>query len=274
MTWRRSGHLTRLQDAAVDVAVVGGGIVGAGTALDLSARGASVALVERHDFAAGTSSKSTKLIHGGIRYMPQLRFGLVREGLREQRVLAETADYLYKPLDFVVPLYRGVSFGDLPKLLGHHRIVPTALRMGLFLYDRLGGRSQGHRRVGVATTRELAPGLITEGLRGAFVYQDAQTEDARLTIGVAKAAVARDAIALNHAEVVAVEPAHPGYRLNVRDNLGDTTLTFTARAVVAAAGSCVPTTPPGAPPLQLRYSRGTHLITERADVGLADSAVV
>lgn len=274
MTWNRSGHLSRLTDAAIDVAVIGGGIVGGGTALDLAERGASVALVERDDFAAGTSSKSTKLFHGGIRYMPQLRFGLVREGLREQVVLAEIADYLYRPLDFVVPLYKGVSFGDLPRLLGHHRIVPTALRVGLFLYGRLGRRSDGHRRVGAAETRELAPGLLADGLKGAFVYGDAQTDDARLTIGVIKAAVARDAIALNHAEVIKVEPDNGGYRLTMRNMLDGAESTFTARAVVAAPGSCVAPVPLGTPPMPLRYSRGSHLITTADEVGLTESAVV
>lgn len=274
MTWARSDHLARLGDATVDVAVIGGGIVGGGVALDLAARGAGVALVERVDFAAGTSGKSTKLIHGGIRYLPQLRFGLVREGLREQRVLAETAGYLMRPLDFVIPLYRGVSFGDLPRLLGQHRVIPTALRAGLLLYDLMGRRTQRHRRVDAATAGELAPCLLANGLEGAFVYQDTQTEDARLTIGIIKAAADRGAVAVNHAEVVAVAGHDAGYRLEVRDHLSETTLHLTARAVVSTAGAAVTPTPPSVEPISLRYSRGSHLILQAADVGLAAAAVV
>jgi glycerol-3-phosphate dehydrogenase len=274
MAWTRADHLTQLDNGSFDVAVIGGGIVGAGAALDLATRGASVAVIEQADFASGTSSKSTKLLHGGIRYLPQFRFGLVREGLLEQRILAETADYLYRPLDFVIPLYRGVSFGDLPAVFGHHRVVPTALRLGLFLYDRMGRRQQGHRRVGADEALTLAPGLRRQGLKGAFVYGDAQTDDARLTIGVMKAAVDRGAVAVNHARVHGVAAHGSSYLLTVQDATGPGSFTLAASTVIAAGGAFAPPQPAAEPPITLRYSRGSHIIIRQADIGLTDTAVV
>ena len=129
--WRRSDHFDR-HDNHFDLVVVGGGIVGAGIALDATHRGKKVAIVDRGDWAAGTSSRSTKLLHGGVRYLPQMRFGMIRSGLKEQRVLGEIADYLVKPIDFVIPVYRNHSFADAPKWARHPRIFPTAIRLGLW----------------------------------------------------------------------------------------------------------------------------------------------
>ena len=103
--WRRNDHLGRLDDD-FDLIVIGGGIVGAGVALDATHRGKKVAIVDRGDWAGGTSSRSTKLLHGGVRYLPQMRFGLIRRGLKEQRILGAIADYLVEPIDFVIPVYR------------------------------------------------------------------------------------------------------------------------------------------------------------------------
>ena len=105
-SWTRAEHRSRLSEAdSFDVAVIGGGVIGCGVALDLITRGFRVALVEQADWASGTSGRSTKLFHGGIRYLPPFRFQLVAEGLREQRVLARIADYLFQTLEFVVPVY-------------------------------------------------------------------------------------------------------------------------------------------------------------------------
>ena len=239
-TWVRHRQLERLAATAqLDTLVVGGGVVGAGVALDAAARGLRVALVDRSDFGAGTSSRSTKLLHGGIRYMPQFRFGLVREGLLEQKVLHKTADYLYEPLEFILPLYRQRGFGDVPRLLRNPRLIPLALRAGLILYDVLGARRDGrHYRVTADEVHRMAPLLSTEGLRGGFVYTDALTDDARLGLAVTRTAVERfGALAVNWTEAIAVHHDGTGYLIHLHDRLGDTHLEVRARTVVAARRS-------------------------------------
>jgi glycerol-3-phosphate dehydrogenase len=278
--WERAEHLDRLGGAgSVDLMVIGGGIVGVGVALDAAGRGLDVALVEQGDFGSGTSSRSTKLLHGGIRYLPQLRFGLIREGLREQDVLAVVADYLYEPLDFVIPMFKGRGFGDLPVWARSHWIYPLGLRFGLWAYDLLGGRvfdsSRRHRTISADEAAELVPGLGTDGLKRAFVYTDAQTDDARLTLAVIKTAVGYgNTLAVNWATATGVAAAADGYQVTVTDRLGDREFDVTARSVVAATGAFVPPSPDGRRALNIIRSKGAHLVTRLDAVGLSDTAVV
>ena len=204
-TWLQQEHHKRLvSDGPFDVLVIGGGIVGVGAALDAAARGAKVALVERRDFASGTSSRSTKLFHGGIRYLPHFEFGLVREGLLEQRVLQRIADFLYEPLEFLVPMYEGRRLADLPSWATIPSLAPLAMRTGLILYDTLGRRKWGsHRALDADELHAALPKLRSEGLKGGFAYQDAQTDDSRLAITVLKTAVRRHgAVAATGADVI------------------------------------------------------------------------
>ena len=193
--WNRTDHVQRLKShGRFDTLIIGGGIIGAGTALDLAIRGVDVALVEQSDFAQGTSSRSTKLFHGGIRYLPHFEFHLVSEGLREQKILNHIADFLYDPLEFVIPIYEQYGLADAPKWASKGWIAPIALRAGLTLYDVLGGFGRPgdrHRGVDVETLIEMMPDLRTEGLKSGVVYSDAQTDDARLVVTLLKTAVRR-----------------------------------------------------------------------------------
>src|SRR2546422_2425568 len=187
----RMHNLSLLGSERFDVLVIGGGITGAGVALDAVARGYKVALVEKVDFASGTSSKSTKLVHGGIRYLPNFDFALVREALFERRLLLQNAPYLVHPLAFVLPIYHGdrhpvgMPF-TTPGGVGLSRI----LDIGLWLYDGLAGRHNmsRHRHLKRNDVLRLAPTLVTEGLKEGFVYYDGQTNDARLAMALLRTA--------------------------------------------------------------------------------------
>lgn len=178
--------------------VIGGGITGAGVALDAAARGLRTALVEKGDFAAGTSSESSKLVHGGLRYLQQYEVGLVLESLAERQTLLHTAPHLVQPLTFVVPVLGKGGVRD--------RTVARTYSIGLWTYDLLGGFRIGrlHRR---ATPEELEahlPTLRTDKMVAGFIYYDARADDARLTLTVARTAADHGAVVLNHAPVDAL----------------------------------------------------------------------
>jgi len=279
MAWSRSGHLAMLEaEDLFDVVVVGGGITGCGIALDLSARGLRVAVVEQTDFAAGTSSRSTKLFHGGIRYLPQFEFKLIAEGLREQQVLSQIADYLFHPLEFVIPLFRQYGIADAPHWAARGRRASAALRVGLILYDLLGGRNRPGakpRRIHPEEVLALVPRLRPEGLRVGFVYSDAQTDDARLVLAVIRTAVERYrtvAVAELRAEQLVEEPW--GYSVICTDALDGQKVRIRARTVVSATGAFRPPTLAGARPLEIVASKGVHLIVPKELLGISDRALV
>jgi len=190
----RLNSLERFQREVFDVLIIGGGITGAGLALDAAARGLNAALVEKRDFAAGTSSRSTKLIHGGLRYLEQFDVALVREALLERSVLARTAPHLATAFPFVIPIY-----ADRRRNYDH----PLKMRAGLVLYDLLAGRQNfaKHRRLSHEEALNLAPQLDPRGLKGAFLYYDALTNDARLVIEIVKAAHKHGAAIANYSNV-------------------------------------------------------------------------
>lgn len=278
MQWTRAGQLALLEETdTVDLLVIGGGIVGAGAALDAASRGLSVALVERTDFAAETSSRSSKLLHGGIRYLPQFRFKLVREGLQEQKVLAEIADYLYEPLEFILPVYEGRGFGDVPGWVSAQpRLVSPMFGAGLTMYDALGGRPDEyqHRKLKPDEIATRSPKLKTAGLTGGFSYFDARTDDARLTAVVLKTAVRRHrAIALNWTEALGVEKHGELFAVGLRDTKTGAQSTVSARSVVAATGPFRPL--PGAGDHHhLVLSKGVHLVMDPKELGVGDEALV
>lgn len=278
-TWTRADHLARLiADPNFDVVVIGGGVIGCGTALDLAARGLSVVVLERSDLAQGTSSRSTKLFHGGIRYLPQFHLELISEGLREQKILAEIADYLYQPLEFVIPLFDQYGIADAPRWAAQGRMAPIALRAGLLTYDLLGGwgrPGRRHRRVTRDQVTDWMPLVKPDGLRGGFTYSDAQTDDARLVVTLAKTAVGHfETTVVTKVEVTAVSPHAGGFRIGATDRVTGESLRIRARAVVSATGAFDPPGPDGVPSLRLVRSKGTHLITPGPVTGIGERALV
>jgi glycerol-3-phosphate dehydrogenase len=240
-----------MAEEPLDVLVVGGGITGAGVALDAASRGLSVGLVERDDFASGTSGRSSRLIHGGARYLRHGDLGLVYESLRERTLLRRLAPHLVRPLAFVFPVRR-------------HRD-RAALRTGLTVYDGLAvGRNVGrHRPVSEEEVAEAAPGLLRPS-RG-YRYWDCRTDDARLVIEVLRAAASFGALVANRAEVQGFLGEGRVTGARVVDSLHGGTLEVRARLVVNATGiwaSRVQRMAHGRPS-RLRPSKGVHLVFER-----------
>lgn len=214
----------------LDLLVVGGGITGAGIALDAVARGMRVGLVEMQDFAAGTSSRSTKLVHGGLRYLKQLEIGVVAEVGRERAIVYENGPHVTTPEWMLLPIYRGGTFGRF------------STSLGLRVYDFLAGVKRGERRSMLSAAETLAkePLLKQDGLLGGGYYVEYRTDDARLTLEVLKEAAARGAMALNYAKVTGFR--YEGAQLvgaEVTDLAGGRTYELRARKIVNAAGPWV-----------------------------------
>ncbi len=192
---RHDSSWARLQDGRYDVLVIGGGVTGAGVALDAATRGLRTALVEMRDFASGTSSRSSKLFHGGLRYLEQLNFSLVREALHERELmLTRLAPHLVRPVPFLYPL-RGRVW-ERPYV-----------GAGLLLYDALAGRSSvpRHRHLTRTQARALCPALRADALVGALQYHDAQADDARHTMTVARTAAHYGAVVRSSTKVVGLQ---------------------------------------------------------------------
>ncbi len=224
--WRDAAR-DRLSREHFDVLVVGGGINGAGIARDAALRGLSVALIERDDFASGTSSRSSRLVHGGVRYLEHGFFHLVFESSRERRTLLEIAPHLVKPLQFTWPVYRGA------------RIPKWKLLAGLWLYDLLAAfrNVARHRSLSAARVLEAEPKLKRDGLKGGATYYDAATNDARLTIANVVDAVRSGAVALNYAEVTSLTfDLSRATGATVRDRIAGRTFAIRAKSVVNATG--------------------------------------
>ncbi|MEO6888869.1 MAG: glycerol-3-phosphate dehydrogenase/oxidase [Ktedonobacteraceae bacterium] len=277
----RTQNLALLASQTFDVLVIGGGVTGAGVALDAAARGYTVALVEKADFASGTSSKSTKLVHGGIRYLPQFDFSLVRESLIERGILLRNAPYLAHPLPFVLPIYKGEQHPvGLPFTMPGGIGLSFILNMGLWFYDILaGGRNvKAHRRLRREELLKIAPTLATEGLKEGFVYYDAQTNDARLTMALVRTAAQYGATITNYTEVtsfISEEGRICGAR--VCDQLGQQELTVYARHCVNATGifaEQLETLTGYEPEVRVAPSKGVHLVLSREDIKLEHAAIV
>ncbi len=276
----RRSHLARIRAGTFDVLVIGGGITGAGVAFEAAARGLSVALVERGDFAQGTSSWSTKLVHGGLRYLPMFDIGQVHEGLEEQNALLRNAPHLVRPLPFLLPLYRGARrpLGlNLPPVL--RAGLPLGMAMGLWAYDLLAGRrgARRHRRLGPASAAALVPPLRLNGLRRAYLYYDGQTDDARLTLTVLKTAAGLGAFLANYVEaagVVAEGGRVTGARLV--DRLSGERFTVPARTVINAAGVWAEDVArfAGPPTFRIRRAKGVHLVCSNARLRMHRAALV
>ncbi len=277
----RTRNLTRMENEHFDVLVIGGGVTGAGVALDAVARGYNVALVEKADFASGTSSKSTKLVHGGIRYLPNFDFGLVQEALVERGLLLQNAPFLVKPLEFVLPIYAGDRHPvGMPFTTPGGIGLSFILNIGLFLYDLMsGGHSvKWHRHLSREAVLKLAPALVQTGLKDGFTYYDAQTNDARLTLALICTAARYGATITNYSEVVSfIKEGDKVRGVVVRDRLHGQEVTLHARHIVNATGifsEQLEELTGTEPQVHIEPSKGVHLVLSREDVQMGDSAIV
>jgi glycerol-3-phosphate dehydrogenase len=213
------------EDRLYDLAIVGGGATGLGVALDAAARGLSVVLLESHDFAKGTSSRATKLVHGGVRYLAQGNIALVREALHERTTLLHNAPHLAQPLAFVVPAYQ---WWEAP-----------FYGIGLTLYDLLAGKAGlGKTRfLGAQATAQALPTVRTQGLKGGVQYWDGQFNDARLALALARTAASRGALLVNYCAATGLLYKNGKVSgLQAQDTLTGQSYPVRARCVVNAAG--------------------------------------
>ena len=245
--------MTRETDPApYDIAVIGGGINGCGVARDAAGRGARVLLLERGDLAQGTSSASTKLIHGGLRYLEHREFGLVRESLAERERLWAIAPHIIHPLRFVLPWVPGLR----PRWM---------LRLGLFLYDHIGGRHALPPTQGIDLRRHPAGRPLQPGFGKAFLYSDGWVDDARLVILNARDAAERGAEVRTRTDVQRLEREKGGWTIHAQANDGSMPR-FRARAVVNAAGPLVLDLlhrAHGETARHMRLVRGSHIVVPR-----------
>ncbi len=255
---RRDEALRRLSDDRVwDVVVVGGGATGVGVAVDAASRGYAVALLEAHDFGKGTSSRSTKLVHGGVRYLQQGNVPLVLEALRERGILRGNAPHLVHDLPFVVPNYK---WWEAP-----------FYGIGMRVYDALAGRYGfgDSKNLSLEETLERIPNIETDGLKGGVVYHDGQFDDARLLIALARTAHEQGAALLNYAPVDGLTKDEAGYVSGVRAHDGETgvELKLSAHVVVNATGVFADGVrrldDPEARPI-VRPSQGVHIVLDRS----------
>ena len=277
----RVHNLTSLGSERFDVLVIGGGVTGAGVALDAVARGYKVALVEKVDFASGTSSKSTKLVHGGIRYLPNFDFALVHEALVERGLLLQNAPYLVHPLAFVLPHYRGDRHPvGMPFTTPGGIGLGLLLDIGLWLYDLMSGRRTAgrHRHLSRASVLRLAPALVSRDLKDGYVYYDGQTNDARLTLALIRTAAQYGATITNYTEATSFVIEQGKVRgAHIRDTLGNTELTVRARHIVNATGvfaERLEELTGTQPQVKIEPSKGVHLVLSREDIKLGDAAIV
>jgi glycerol-3-phosphate dehydrogenase len=272
---RRRADRAAVEEEVVDVLVIGGGVTGAGAALDAASRGLSVALLEARDFAAGTSSRSSKLIHGGLRYLEQFAFPLVHEALSERARLVQTiAPHLVSPLPFLLPLTAPVW----------QRAYYGA---GVALYDVLGAAFTSdreiprHRHLSRKATLEAFPGLRGDVVRGSIRYWDAQVDDARHTLAVVRTAAGYGARVLSSARVTGLlrdgsGPDAPVVGVRASDLTDGTSFTVRARSVIAATGvwsdDIGAMLGVAAPSLKVRASKGVHLVVPRDAIDASDLA--
>jgi glycerol-3-phosphate dehydrogenase len=268
----RDANLAAMASREFDVLVVGGGVVGAGCALDAATRGLDTALVEAEDWASGTSSRSSKLIHGGLRYLEMLDFHLVREALHERGLLLDVlAPHLVRPVAFLYPLT--------------HRVWERAYAgSGIALYDLLAKRSGGssktnrHRHLSARAALQVAPDLRPDALIGAIEYFDAQVDDARFTMMLARSAATHGASIANRAKVT--DFLRTGDRVTgarIVDVETGSSFTLRAKVVISATGVWSGETQALAEienPLRVRASKGAHLLIRKSRLNLASGLIL
>ncbi len=258
----RSKTLRALTDSPLDLLIIGGGIVGAGIARDAAMRGLKTALVEQHDFAFGTSSRSSRLLHGGLRYLAQGRLGLVREASVEKKIIHHIAPHLAEPLPFIFPTYRG-----------NRNWVLWLLKIGVKLYDLLcSGRNLGNSTwLSPATVAARVPALARANLTGAVRYFDGFTNDARLVIDTLRSAHRHGASVLNYARFSAAV-RNEFWECTVTDQLTGQAFQAQVRAVVNATGPWADGLSHSA--VKLRLTKGIHVVVERTRVPVPETVVM
>lgn len=228
---KRNETFQQLQQEEFDLLVIGGGITGSGIALDAITRGLKVALVEMQDFASGTSSRSTKLVHGGLRYLKQFEIKEVAELGKERAIVYENGPHVTTPVWMLLPFHKGGTFGKF------------TTSIGLRLYDFLAGVKKSERRymLNIVQTMQKEPLIKKEGLRGGGIYVEYRTDDARLTIEVAKEAIAKGAVLSNYTKAIGFvyNEQHQIIGAEVRDEVTSKEYTIKAKKVVNAAGPWV-----------------------------------
>ncbi len=258
----RNQILQQLTAADLDVLVVGGGIVGAGIARDAARRGLRVGLVEQYDLAFGTSSRSTRLLHGGLRYLSQGNLKLVYESSHEKRIVHGIAPHLAQPMAFLFPAYR------------HSPWPYWQLRIGVKLYDLLCGGGNFEPSSGM-TARELlarVPGINPSDLTGAVRYFDALSNDARLVIDTLRSAAEHGAIVGNYLRLEDAFPGKNAWQCALRDVLTNQTHRLIARTVVNATGPWASTFSHSS--VRLRLTKGIHLIIDRQRLPIPEAVMV
>ena len=253
--------MTGLSGQDFDLLVIGGGITGCGVARDAAMRGLKVALVERDDFASGTSGRSSRLVHGGIRYLEHGQLHLVYESIRERQTLLRIAPHLVKPLAFTWPIYRGARVGRV------------RLSAGLLAYYLMaGGRSRKHSNLNLRETLEREPSLETAGLTGGAVYYDASTDDARLTIANALAAQQGGATVTSHASVTGIlRSREKAVGATVSHRYSGETEEVRSRVIVNATGVWDNEFSSDKTGRRDRGSKGAHISVPRDRVGNRDA---
>jgi glycerol-3-phosphate dehydrogenase len=259
---QREYSVQALTGETLDLLIIGGGIVGAGIARDAAMRGLRVGLVEQHDFASGTSSRSSRLLHGGLRYLAQGRIGLVHEASVEKKVIHHIAPHLAEPLPFIFPTYRG-----------NRNWVLWQLKIGVKIYDLLcGGRNLGKSTwLDQARTLGKIPGLKAADLNGAVRYFDGFTNDARLVLDTLRSAARHDAQVINRCRFNHARRSDV-WECELEDQLTKDYLRVRARAVVNATG-------PWADGLshsqvKLRLTKGIHLVVDRDKLPVSETVVM
>lgn len=258
----RDEALRALSQNPLDLLIIGGGIVGAGVARDAALRGLRVGLVEQHDFAFGTSSRSSRLLHGGLRYLAQGRVGLVHEASVEKKIIHQIAPHLAQPLPFLFPTYRG-----------NRHWVLWQLKMGVKLYDLLcGGRNFGKSTwLSTAEVLHKVSALRAHDLTGAVRYYDGFTNDARLTLDTLRSAEFGGASLVNYCRFRNAARGEV-WQCEIEDRLAGQRLAARARAVVNATGPWADGLPHSR--VRLRLTKGIHLVVERARLPVSDTVVM
>ncbi|MDL4840371.1 glycerol-3-phosphate dehydrogenase/oxidase [Aquibacillus rhizosphaerae] len=253
-SFNRKENYEKMTEKPLDLLVIGGGITGAGIALDAANRGLKVAVVEMQDFAAGTSSRSTKLVHGGLRYLKQFEIGVVAEVGKERAIVYENAPHVTTPEWMLLPFYKGGQFG------------PFMTNIGLRVYDFLAGVKREERRkiFGVDEALKREPLLKKDGMKGAGYYVEYKTDDARLTIEVMKKAVELGALSINYSKVVdMVYEDNKLVGVNLEDQINGEKHQVHARKIVNATGPWVDTLRDkdhSKKGKTLRLTKGIHLV--------------
>lgn len=257
--WDRKELLKQMAGGQLDVLVIGGGITGAGIALDGAARGLKIGLIEMQDFAGGTSSRSTKLVHGGLRYLKQMEIGVVAEVGKEREIVYENGPHVTSPEWMLLPLYEGGTFGKF------------TTSIGLRVYDFLAGVKKNERRSMLTPQETLMkePLLKQDGLKGGGYYVEYRTDDARLTIEVMKKACELGAIAVNYAKAEQLLTDEHGklIGIEVRDQITNDVYALHAKKIINAAGPWVDTIREldgSKTGKTLRLTKGVHLVFDQS----------